>query len=164
MIQLSVVEITKGSNKVANEEIRAKIKTIVDECCQLCGVKLNINSRRFIDFMCQDPTERPWLKDQPLPLLLTNYPDIWTTQEKECYLIGIISGGILSWKHTRSRINSSGVIWPDNGTVRGILATNSFSWNKEKKFPFDYVHLCRNCHKHFKDLPLHIQVTLNSKL
>jgi hypothetical protein len=112
-----------------------------------------------MSFIYQSPNH---LRPNKHHATLKSYPDIWTTSDKECYLINIVSGGHLPWHAVRSRINGSGVIdWPRNSDKTVIPAMQNIvslggKWWKDTSYSFDYIHECRNCYKHFYELPIEV--------
>lgn len=105
---------------------------------------------------------------------LTFYPDSWSIHDKASYLYQIVAG---DRELMRRKINYfSGVQWPldPDGDILWVLddirylPDNAFEVIEagekklkskyDKLYPYDYIRLCRDCHKHFFDLPEHIQV------
>jgi hypothetical protein len=64
------------------DRIWVDIDSLIDRCCQVCGVELSEISKRF----CKHVRNCKHVKD------VKNYPDNWSFDEKACYLYHLISG------------------------------------------------------------------------
>lgn len=121
--------------------------------------------------VCQEAVNYPFLQSLHLPTVLAGYPDTWTAREKGSYLLNVVSGEHLPWHAVRSRINSySQIDWPRNDDgwprddARSVIQPLQMvlllqgKWKKDPAYRFDYIHQCRNGHKHFGELPIQIKV------
>ncbi|CAL5000650.1 unnamed protein product [Urochloa decumbens] len=146
--------------------MRGKLDDIITKCCDVNNVQLNHLSKSFRWCISTEPENFPRIT-QPLSVFLRTYPDVWTIEEKESYLMNIVSGGHMPWHGVKSRIRDSEIDWPRNNDGYVIPELSKIielggKWvkNTDDKFDyyrFNYIHQCRNCYKHFSELPVENQ-------
>ncbi|CAL5000643.1 unnamed protein product [Urochloa decumbens] len=173
-IRLLLTDVQKKEFSPSNVDFRGKLDDIITKCCEIRSIQLNHLSRQFKWCISADPKNFSWIT-QSLPDFLKSYPNAWTTREKECYLMNIVSGGHLPWHGVKSRIRGSPnddlkekgspIDWPRNihgSVIPELLKIIQLGgkWVKNPDDRFDYIHQCRNCYKHFSELPAENQSDL----
>ncbi|CAO2190310.1 unnamed protein product [Urochloa humidicola] len=170
-IQLLITEFKEvrraGDMAEEKERIWLEIDAVISECCKLCGCEFNEVSKKFCEYIkTHDTIEK-----------IKSYPDTWTVHDKSRYMYMIMSGKPPFKRHVmRSKVNiDSKVGWPIGQygypkIISLILALEENNYivvnpNGEKVVvcryqtsePYDYIKLCRDNHKHFDELPVHIK-------
>lgn len=137
---------------------------VISKSCELCGCQLGDMSKKFYRYV----------RSQECDSLskATGYPDIWSMDDKVCYLYHIISGKAPIERYIiKSKVNEDcEVKWPKHNNViqqiRDLDSNNYFvettdGWEHVCRYMptgYDYLKLCRDSHKHFDDLPEYIKV------